>query len=212
MLTLFRLAEIEGNTGGSITIDGVDIRSLSLQGLRDSISIIPQTPTLFAGTLMNNLDASGKATPEDAWRALESASPELAKQFRDSNEGLNTIISEGGENLSLGQRQLICLARALMKRSKILVLDEATSSIDMKTDAQVQETIRREFVQKGVTVITVAHRLETVLGYDRILVLDAGNPVEFGPPSELLKKRSGGYLRYLFDADKQNREKGLIQL
>jgi len=161
---------------------------------------------------MNNLDASGKAAPEDAWRALESASPELAKQFRDSNEGLNTIISEGGENLSLGQRQLICLARALMKRSKILVLDEATSSIDMKTDAQVQETIRREFVQKGVTVITVAHRLETVLGYDRILVLDAGHPVELGPPSELLQKRSGGYLRYLFDADKQNREKGLIQL
>eukprot|EP00985_Skeletonema_marinoi_P002055 scaffold834_cov144-Skeletonema_marinoi.AAC.2 len=211
LLTLFRLAEIEGNAGSSITIDGVDIRSLSLQGLRDSISIIPQTPILFAGTLMHNLDASGKATPEDAWRALESASPQLAKQFRDSSEGLNTIISEGGENLSLGQRQLICLARALMKRSKILVLDEATSSIDMKTDAQVQETIRREFVQKGVTVITVAHRLETVLGYDRILVLDAGVPVEFGPPDELLR-RSGGYLRYLFDADKQNREKGLIQL
>ena len=212
MLTLFRLAEIEGDSGSSITIDGVDIRSLSLQGLRDSISIIPQTPTLFAGTLLSNLDASGIATPEEAWSALESASPQLAKQFRDSDEGLNTIISEGGENLSLGQRQLICLARALMKKSKILVLDEATSSIDMKTDAQVQETIRREFVQKGVTVITVAHRLETVLGYDRILVLDAGIPVELGRPSELLKKRSGGYLRNLFEADKQNRERGLIQL
>eukprot|EP00986_Skeletonema_menzelii_P005340 scaffold1924_cov140-Skeletonema_menzelii.AAC.4 len=212
LLTLFRLSEIEGNAGSSITIDGVDIRSLSLQGLRDSISIIPQTPILFAGTLMSNLDASGNATPEEAWRALESASPQLAKQFRDSGEGLNTMISEGGENLSLGQRQLICMARALMKRSKILVLDEATSSIDMKTDAQVQETIRREFVQKGVTVITVAHRLETVLGYDRILVLDAGIPVELGRPSELLKKRSGGYLRNLFEADKQNRERGLIQL
>ena len=237
LLTLFRLAEIEGDAASSITIDGVDIRSLSLQGLRDSISIIPQTPILFAGTLMYNLDASGKAATEDAWSALESASPQLAKQFRDSEAGLNTIISEGGENLSLGQRQLICLARALMKRSKILVLDEATSSIvshslylycsviaslkysqysilfvqDMKTDAQVQETIRREFVQKGVTVITVAHRLETVLGYDRILVLDDGFPVELGQPDELLK-RSTGYLRYLFDADKQNREKGLRQL
>jgi ABC-type multidrug transport system fused ATPase/permease subunit len=182
LLTLFRLVEIEGLAGSSITIDGVDIRSLSLKGLRDSISIIPQTPILFAGTLMYNLDASGKASPEDAWRALESASPQLAKQFRESSAGLNTIISEGGENLSLGQRQLICLARALMKRSKILVLDEATSSIDMKTDAQVQETIRREFVQKGVTVITVAHRLETVLGYDRILVLDSGVPAEWGKP------------------------------
>ena len=160
---------------------------------------------------MYNLDATGKASPDDAWRALEAASPELAKQFRESSEGLNTVIAEGGENLSLGQRQLICLARALMKRSKILVLDEATSSIDMKTDAQVQDTIRREFVQKGVTVITVAHRLETVLGYDRILVLDAGVPVELGRPEELLK-RAGGYLRFLFDADKQNRERGLRQL
>lgn len=156
---------------------------------------------------MYNLDASGKASPEDAWSALEAASPELAAQFRSSDAGLNTIISEGGENLSLGQRQLICLARALLKRSRILVLDEATSSVDTKTDAEVQATIQREFVQKGVSVITVAHRLETVLGYDRILVLDAGAPVELGSPSELLKI-PGGYLRRLFDADRRNRQKG----
>jgi len=205
LLTLFRLVEIEGI--GSITIDGVDIRSLSLQGLRDSLSIIPQSPTLFAGTLLYNLDASGTASLADAWSALEAASPELARQFRDSELGLNTLITEGGDNLSLGQRQLICLARALLKRSKILVLDEATSSVDTKTDAQVQETIRREFVQKGVTVITVAHRLDTVLGYDKILVLDAGEPVEMGPPDDLLKL-SDGYLRRLFDADRRNRQKG----
>lgn len=209
MLTLFRLVEIEGSAGSSITIDGVDVRSLSLQGLRDSISIIPQSPTLFAGTLMYNLDASGQATPGEAWRALESASPELAQQFRYSEDGLQTMISEGGDNLSVGQRQLVCLARALLKRSKILVLDEATSSIDMKTDAQVQATIRREFVQKGVTVITVAHRLDTVLGYDKILVLDAGTPVEMGPPDELLKLQ-GGYLRRLYDADQLNRQKGQL--
>ena len=202
---MFRLVEIEG--AGSITIDGVDIRSLSLQGLRDSLSIIPQSPTLFAGTLLYNLDASGQTSPEDAWSALEAASPELARQFRDSETGLNTIISEGGENLSLGQRQLICLARALVKRSKILVLDEATSSVDAKTDAQVQETIRREFVQKGVTVITVAHRLDTVLGYDKILVLDAGEPVEMGTPDELLKLPRG-YLRRLFDTAERNKQKG----
>ena len=205
LLTLFRLVEIEGD-GGSITIDGVDIRYLSLSGLRDSISIIPQSPTLFAGTLMQNLNASGKSTPQEAWSALHAASPELAKYFEDS-DGLATTITEGGENLSLGQRQLICLARALMKRCKVLALDEATSSIDMRTDAQVQETIRREFVQKGVTVITVAHRLDTVLGYDKILVLDAGRPVELGSPNELLNN-SEGYLRRLFDADKQNQQKG----
>lgn len=156
---------------------------------------------------MHNLDATGQATAEEAWSALETASPELAKYFRESENGLDTIISEGGENLSLGQRQLICLARALIKRSKILVLDEATSSIDMKTDAQVQETIRREFVQKGATVITVAHRLDTVLGYDQILVLDDGMPVEKGSPAELLLNERG-YLRRLYDADKQNQRKG----
>merc|ERR1712176_1290490 len=125
--------------------------------------------------------------------------------------GLDTQVSEGGDNLSLGQRQLICLARALLKGSKILVLDEATSSVDTKTDSLVQETIRREFVQKGVTVITVAHRLDTVLGYDRILVLDAGKPVEIGRPKELLKL-PGGYLRRLFDNDRQNRMKGSVAI
>ena len=204
LLTLFRLVDVEG--AGSITIDGVDIRSLSLQGLRESLSIIPQSPTLFAGTLLYNLDSSGRVSAEDAWSALEAASAELARQFRDSDAGLETMISEGGGNLSLGQRQLICLARALVKRRNILVLDEATSSVDTKTDSQVQDTIFREFVQKGVTVITVAHRLDTVLGYDKILVLDAGEMVEFGTPGELLSKN--GYLRNLYDADQRNRQKG----
>ena len=209
LLTLFRLVEIEG--AGSITIDGVDIRSLSPHGLRESLSIIPQSPTLFSGTLMYNLDASGRASADEAWSALEAASTELSRQFRESGTGLDTMISEGGENLSLGQRQLICLARALLKRSKILVLDEATSSVDTKTDGQVQETIRREFVQKGVTVITVAHRLDTVLGYDKIIVLDAGKIVEMGAPDELLKLQ-GGYLRRLASLDRQNRQKGGKQL
>jgi ABC-type multidrug transport system fused ATPase/permease subunit len=205
LLTLFRLAEIEG--GGSITIDGVDIRSVGLHTLRESLSIIPQDPVLFAGSVMYNLDATGKASKEDAWEALEAASPQLARQFRNAGTGLETHITEGGKNLSLGQRQLICLARALLKKSKILVLDEATSSVDSKTDAQVQDTIRREFVDKGVTVMTVAHRLDTVLGYDKIAVLGSGNLTEYGSPSELLRNPKGE-LRRLVDADTQNKRKG----
>lgn len=205
LLTLFRIVEIE--PGGSIEIDGVDIRSISLQGLRESLSIIPQEPVLFAGTVMYNLDATGKAKSEDAWAALQAASPDLAEQFRNAGTGLETYISEGGKNLSLGQRQLICLARALLRKSRILVMDEATSSVDAKTDAQVQDTIRREFVNKGVTVITVAHRLDTVLGYDKIAVLGNGELIEYGSPSELLWKRDGE-LKRLVDADKLNKKKG----
>lgn len=205
LLTLFRLVEIE--YGGSIEIDGIDIRSMSLQTLREALSIIPQDPVLFAGTLMYNLDATGKSKPEDAWTALEAASPELSAQFRKASFGLDTYISEGGKNLSAGQRQLICLARALLRRSKILVMDEATSSVDSNTDAQVQDTIRREFVGKGVTVLTVAHRLDTVLGYDKIAVLGDGELLEYGRPNELLKLKNGE-LRRLVDADRQNKRKG----
>jgi len=204
LLTLFRLSEIEA--GGSIEIDGVDIRSVSMESLRQSLAIIPQDPVLFTGTIAYNLDATGKSSPEDMLQALEAASPQLAEYFRNA-DGLNTHISEGGKNLSLGQRQLICLARALVRKSKILVLDEATSSVDPKTDQTVQETIRREFVERGVSVITVAHRLDTVLGYDRIAVLGDGEMLEYGPPSELLANQRGE-LRQLVDADRRNKQKG----
>jgi len=205
LLALFRLVEIEATEGGSIEIDGVDIRSVGLKTLRESLSIIPQDPVLFAGTVMYNLDATGNASEEEAWDALEKASPDLAKQFR-SDKGLNTLLTEGGKNLSSGQRQLICLARALLRKSKILVLDEATSSVDAKTDAQVQSTIRREFVRKGVTVITVAHRLDTVLGYDKIAVLGNGRVIEYGAPQDLLKKRNGSFRRLVIDMKKKENE------
>ena len=203
LLALFRLFELE--SGGSIKIDDIDIRSVSLEVLRASLSIIPQDPVLFTGTVMYNLDATRKASQEDAWAALEAASPELAMQFRAAGSGLDTYISEGGKNLSSGQRQLICLARALLRESKILVMDEATSSVDLRTDAKVQETIRREFVGKGVTVLTVAHRLDTVLGYDKVAVLSAGELVEFDSPGELLKKRNGEFSRLVMQ-DRRNKK------
>lgn len=204
LLTLFRLVEIED--GGKIEIDGVDLRSVSLKTLRQSLAIIPQDPVLFAGSVAYNLDATGEASPEDMWAALAAASPSLAQQYRTS-EGLNTQISESGKNLSLGQRQLICLARALLRKSKILVLDEATSSVDSRTDEEVQETIRREFVDKGVTVITVAHRLDTVLGYDKIAVLGSGHVLEYGTPTELLRNPTGELTR-LVEADRRNKREG----
>ena len=199
---------MEIESGGSIEIDGVDIRSVGLEDLRQSLAIIPQDPVLFAGSIAYNLDATGKASPEDMWEALEAASPSLAQQFRNSG-GLDSQIVEAGKNLSLGQRQLICLARALLRKSKILVMDEATSSIDAKTDQEVQETIRREFVDKGVTVITVAHRLDTVLGYDKIAVLGDGRMLEYGNPDALLRIPRGE-LRRLVDADRRNKLKGSV--
>merc|ERR1712194_656002 len=204
LLTLFRIVEIEPE--GAIEIDSVDIRSISMKQLRENLAIIPQDPVLFAGTLASNLDANGKATPEDMWKALAAASPELVRQFK-AGGGLKSQISEGGGNLSQGQRQLICLARALIKKSKILVLDEATSSVDVQTDQQVQDTIRREFVDKGVSVITVAHRLDTVLGYDKIAVLGQGNLLEYGSPSDLLEIENGEF-RSLVNADRTNKRKG----
>jgi len=204
LLTLFRLVEIED--GGRILIDGVDIRSVPLDNLRQSLAIIPQEPVLFAGTVAYNLDATGNASEESMWEALRAASPSLAEQFRRSG-GLQSPVSEGGKNLSQGQRQLLCLARALVRQSKILVLDEATASVDPTTDQEVQATIRREFVNKGVTVMTVAHRLETVLGYDKIAVLGDGELIEYGSPKELLQN-TDGELRQLVDADRESKRKG----
>jgi ABC-type multidrug transport system fused ATPase/permease subunit len=206
LLTLFRIVEIE--PGGSIEIDGVDIRSVSMETLRISLAIIPQDPVLFEGTVASNLDATGKVSEVEMWAALEAASPELARQFR-SNGQLQSPITEGGGNLSQGQRQLMCLARALIRKSKILVMDEATSSVDAQTDQQVQNTIRKQFVEKGVTVITVAHRLDTVLGYDKVAVLGEGRLLEYGPPSALLQNRSGE-LRGLVEADRANKRRGLL--
>ncbi|KAM9305128.1 multidrug resistance-associated protein 1-like [Gastrophryne carolinensis] len=178
-LGLFRILE---PATGTIYIDDADISKLGLHELRSKITIIPQDPVLFFGSLRMNLDPFDNYTDDDIWTALDLAH---LKNFASSlPDGLNYICSEGGENLSVGQRQLVCLARALLRKTKILVLDEATAAVDLETDDLIQSTIRQEF--QDCTVITIAHRLNTIMDYTRIIVFDQGEIVEFDTPAGLL--------------------------
>ncbi|XP_047908890.1 multidrug resistance-associated protein 1 isoform X5 [Anser cygnoides] len=180
--SLFRV--IEGS-GGKIIIDGIDISTIGLHDLRRNLNIIPQDPVLFSGTLQSNLDPLGKHSDLELWEALELCH---LKAFVESlPKKLLHEISEGGENLSVGQRQLVCLARVLLRKTKILVLDEATASVDMETDNLVQSTIKREFY--NCTILTIAHRLHTVMDSERVLVLDAGRILEYDTPNNLLQRK-----------------------
>jgi len=178
-LALFRIVE---SAGGSISIDGVNISQLGLGKLRSRITIIPQDPVLFAGDMRMNLDPLEQYKDEAVWAALEQA--HLKSTVSGLPGGLHFEVTEGGENLSVGQRQLICLARALLRKTKVLVLDEATAAVDLETDDLVQATIRKEFAH--CTVLTIAHRLNTIMDSDRVLVLDAGRVKEFDSPAGLL--------------------------
>ncbi len=183
-LALFRILESEY---GKIVIDNVDIKTLGLHELRQKITIIPQEAFLFSGTLKVNIDPFGQFSDDQLWDVLEKAH---LKTFVSSLEKkLNFECSEGGENLSVGQRQLVCLARALLRKTKILVLDEATASVDHNTDDLIQLTIRKEF--HDCTILTIAHRINTIMDSTRIMVLDKGEIVEFDTPTRLLENRNG---------------------
>ncbi|XP_042654867.1 multidrug resistance-associated protein 1 isoform X1 [Tyto alba] len=181
-LGLFRINEA---AEGEIIIDGVNIAKIGLHDLRFKITIIPQDPILFSGSLRMNLDPFDQHSDEDIWRSLELAH---LKNFVSSlPDKLNHECAEGGENLSVGQRQLVCLARALLRKSKILVLDEATAAVDLETDKLIQSTIKSQFEE--CTVLTIAHRLNTIMDYTRVLVLDRGEVVECGSPDHLLQEK-----------------------
>ena len=183
-VALFRLVEA---VTGSIVIDDVDISEIGLHDLRQRLSIIPQDPVLFSGSLRMNLDPFGGKDDAAIWTALEQSS--LVEFAQSLEGGLDHSIEEGGENLSVGQKQLICMARALLEKSQILVLDEATAAIDLKTDDLIQSTIRDQFA--GCTVLTIAHRINTIMDYDKIMVLDKGELKEFDSPETLLKDDNG---------------------
>ncbi|XP_047130955.1 multidrug resistance-associated protein 1 isoform X2 [Hydra vulgaris] len=174
---------------GSIKVDNIDISTIGLNDLRSRMTIIPQNPVLFSGTIRFNIDPFDQHDDDDIWRVLEVSN---LKPFVSSLEnGIMHEIFDGGENLSVGQRQLLCLARALIRKSKVLVLDEATSSVDLETDGIIQEVIRKEF--KLSTVLCIAHRLDTILDYDKIIVLNHGRIMEFNSPKVLFHQQGEFY-------------------
>ena len=207
MSTLFRLIEI---SGGSITVDGVNISTIGLYDLRSRLAIIPQDPTLFNGTVRSNLDPFNEHTDLELWSALRqadlvstdepagnrtNASGNKNGNGTESRIHLDSVVEEDGLNFSLGQRQLMALARALVRGSQIIVCDEATSSVDMETDDKIQRTMATAF--KGKTLLCIAHRLRTIIGYDRICVMDAGEIAELDTPQTLWHK--GGIFRSMCD-------------
>ncbi|XP_072760183.1 multidrug resistance-associated protein 1 isoform X2 [Anoplolepis gracilipes] len=192
-LALFRIIEA---AHGKILIDDIDISKMGLHDLRARLTIIPQDPVLFSGTLRMNLDPFDGHTDEEIWRALEHA--HLKSFVKNLPNGLSHEVTEGGENLSVGQRQLICLARALLRKTKVLILDEATAAVDLETDDLIQTTIREEF--KDCTVLTIAHRLNTILDSNRVIVLDKGLIIEYDAPEVLLRNPSSSFYSMAKDA------------
>ncbi|CAF0898354.1 unnamed protein product [Rotaria sordida] len=177
---LFRLVH-QSSTTGSILIDDIDIGCVSLDQLRSHLSVIPQQPILFCGTLRYNLDPFEQYSDEECLRALEAV--QLKQLVRDHSDGLNQLVAESGGNLSAGERQLICVARAILKKSHILLIDEATAHVDHVTDSMIQSVIRDKF--RDHTILTIAHRLNTIANSDRILMLEQGEIVYFDVPSKM---------------------------
>ncbi|CAK4719268.1 unnamed protein product [Aphanomyces euteiches] len=187
-MVLFRIQEV---ASGRVLVDGVNIATLGLKTLRSRLSIITQSPVLFKGTFRNYLDPFSEYADEELWQALKKVGLDDLVGSMDGK--LEAILEENGENLSVGERQMLCMGRALLSESKVVVMDEATAAIDAETDAKLQKVIKTEF--KDATVLTIAHRLDTVLDGDRIMVLDAGRIVQFDTPMRLIAKGQGHFFQ-----------------
>lgn len=197
-VALFRLVEL---TGGSIIIDGINVAQIGLDDLRSKLAIIPQEPVLFIGTIRSNLDPWDQYSDAEIWEALEKTHiKEMVSQLPHS---LHSEVTENGENFSVGERQLLCVARALLRNSKILLLDEATAAIDTETDRLIQETIRTAF--GSCTTVIIAHRLNTVMSCSRVMVMDSGQILEFDSPVALLADENSRFRAMIEASENQNR-------
>ncbi|KAF9932287.1 hypothetical protein FBU30_008582, partial [Linnemannia zychae] len=181
---LFLLSKLDPES--QILLDGVDTQTIGTADLRSHIAIIPQDPVLFEGTFRYNLDPLERHSEQELWQVLETCN--LKRYVQAQEGGLDAVVLAKGENLSVGQRQLVCLARALLSNCKIVVLDEATASVDLATDAFIQEAIRNDFA--GATIVTIAHRINTIIDYDKILVMQRGQVAEYDSPQKLLENPS----------------------
>lgn len=189
-MTLFRIVELNR---GKIIIDGYDISKIGLTDLRSKLAIIPQEPVLFIGTIRSNLDPFSQYSEQQLWDTLERV--HLKELVMELPGKLEAAVRENGENFSVGQRQLICIARALIRDPKVLVLDEATASIDIETDELIQKTIRKSFA--NCTVLTIAHRLNTIIDSDKVMVLDKGRLIEFDTPQNLLQNEDSMFSKLI---------------
>eukprot|EP01016_Furgasonia_blochmanni_P006658 TRINITY_DN12679_c0_g3_i1.p1 TRINITY_DN12679_c0_g3~~TRINITY_DN12679_c0_g3_i1.p1 ORF type:complete len:506 (+),score=73.61 TRINITY_DN12679_c0_g3_i1:69-1520(+) len=198
ILALLRLLEADS---GRILIDGVNIAEIGLHDLRKNITIIPQDTYLFNGTLRVNIDPLSAFTDQEIWRALEKVK---LKETFEQKGGLECMVSESGDSLSVGEKQLLSIARGILKRSNLILMDEATSSIDIVTERLIQQTIKKEFGDK--TVITIAHRLNTIIMSDRILMLGLGEVKEFDRPDVLLRDHNSLFFKFWEEANKQSLE------
>lgn len=201
--SIFRLAQYDGQ----IVIDGIDIGVIGLHDLRQKIAIIPQEAILFSESIRFNLDPFAERSDDELWDSLDLV--ECKSVIASLPGGLDYKVLDGGLNFSAGQRQLLCLCRAILRNNKILILDEATANVDSETDKLIQETIRKRF--GDCTVVTIAHRLHTIMDSDKVIVMDAGKLREFDHPYKLIQMR-GGFFKRLLDQTGSSTAKALASV